>query len=122
MIDHIHSLGAVAKLHICGNTAPILRDMIATGADILDVDHLVPDMAVFATELAPNQVFCGKSDPVSVVRNGTPETIRESVRAHHAEGRGRVIVSAGCELPPDTADENLRALRKAAEGLPNVPI
>ena len=120
MIDHIHNLGAIAKLHICGNTAPILRDMIATGADIIDVDHLVPDMSVFAAELAPNQVFCGKSDPVSILLNGKPETIIESVRAHHAEGRGRVIVSAGCELPPDTADENLRALRAAAQSLSDV--
>ena len=117
MIDHIHSLGALAKLHICGNTAPILRDMIATGADIVDIDHLVPDMSVFAGDLAPHQVFCGKSDPVSILRNGPPERIMESVRAHHAEGRARVIVSAGCELPPDTPDANLRALGEAAKSL-----
>lgn len=117
MIDHIHSLGALAKLHICGNTAPILHDMIATGADIIDVDHLVPDMSGFAAELAPHQVFCGKSDPVSVIRNGTPAQIIDTVRAHHAEGRGRVIVSAGCEIPPDTADANLRALGEAARSL-----
>jgi uroporphyrinogen-III decarboxylase len=41
----------------------------------------------------------------------------ESVRAHHAEGRARVIVSAGCELPPDTPDANLRALGEAAKSL-----
>ena len=114
MIELIHSLGALAKLHICGNTAPILRDMIATGADIIDVDHLVPDMSVFAGELAPNQVFCGKSDPVSITRNGTPAHIIETVRSHHAEGHGRVIVSPGCEVPPDTPDANLRALGEAA--------
>ncbi len=110
MIDHIHSLGARAKLHICGNTAPILSDMIATGADIIDIDHLVPDMSLFVNDLAPNQVFSGKTDPVSIIRNGTPGEIAASVRACRAEARGRVIVSAGCEIPPDTSAANLRAL------------
>jgi len=114
MVDHIHRLGALAKLHICGNTAPILHDMIATGADIIDIDHLVPDMAAFAGQLSPTQVFSGKADPVSIIRNGTPEQIIETVHAHHAEGHGRVIVSAGCEIPPDTTDANLRALVEAA--------
>jgi MtaA/CmuA family methyltransferase len=117
MIDHIHSLGALAKLHICGNTAPILRDMIATGADIIDVDHLVPDMSLFVGDLAPTQVFCGKTDPVSVIQNGTPAQIAASVRACHAEGRGRVIVSAGCEVPPDTPAANMRAHGEAARSL-----
>lgn len=107
LVDHIHSLGAKAKLHVCGNTAPIMKDMIATGADILDVDHLVPDMGTFAGFLSPAQVFSGKSDPVSIIQNGTPGQIAESVRKCRAEAAGRVIVSAGCEVPPDTSPENI---------------
>jgi MtaA/CmuA family methyltransferase len=121
MVDHIHSLGALAKLHICGNTAPILRDMIATGADIIDVDHLVPDMSIFAGHLAPTQVFSGKTDPVSIIQNGTPDQIAASVRSCHAEGRGRVIVSAGCEITPDTSMENMRASGGAARLLNSTP-
>lgn len=120
LVDHIHSLGALAKLHVCGNTAPIMKDMIATGADILDVDHLVPDMGKFAEFLSPTQVFSGKSDPVSIIQNGTPEQIRDSVRKCRAEAGGRVIVSAGCEVPPDTSIENMRAFREACldNGMP----
>lgn len=114
IVDRIHSLGAIAKLHICGNTAPIMKDMISTGADIIDVDHLVPDMSVFADLLAPRQVFSGKSDPVSVIQDGSPEKILESVKQSRDEGRGRVIVSAGCEVPPDTTLENMRAFQEAA--------
>jgi uroporphyrinogen-III decarboxylase len=113
LVDHIHRLGAKAKLHICGNTAPILRDMIATGADIIDVDHLVPDMAPFAPFLGPQQVFSGKTDPVSVIQNGTPAQIMASVRECRAQAAGRVIVSAGCEVPPDTTPANLRAFQAA---------
>lgn len=114
LVEHIHGLGAKAKLHICGNTAPILPDMMATGADIVDVDHLVPSMAEFAGLLGPQQVFSGKTDPVSVIQNGTPEQITASVRECSAQASGRVIVSAGCEVPPDTTLANMRAYRAAA--------
>ncbi|MFZ4775157.1 MAG: uroporphyrinogen decarboxylase family protein [Terrimicrobiaceae bacterium] len=113
LVDHIHSLGAKAKLHICGNTSPIMKDMISTGADIIDVDHLVPDMGAFVEFLAPTQVFSGKSDPVSVIQNGTPEKIAESVEKCRVEAAGRVIVSAGCEVPPDTSLINMNAFRAA---------
>jgi len=115
LVDHIHSLGAKAKLHICGNTAPIMPHMIATGADILDVDHLVPDMAAFAALLAPHQVLSGKTDPVSIIQNGSPAQIAESVRECRRQAAGRVIVSAGCEIPPDTSLANMRAFRAAAD-------
>jgi MtaA/CmuA family methyltransferase len=110
MVDHIHRLGAIAKLHICGDTAPIMADMIATGADIIDVDHLVPDMAAFAHLLRPGQVLSGKTDPVTVVQNGTPEQIAASTRDCLSQAGGRCIVSAGCEITPDTPDANLRAM------------
>ncbi len=116
LVDHIHSLGAKAKLHVCGNTAPIMKDMIATGADIVDVDHLVPDVGSFTGFLSPTQSFSGKSDPVGVIQNGSPEQILESVRSCRSETGGRLIVSAGCEVPPDTTLDNMRAFRAAAEG------
>jgi len=114
MIEHIHSLGAIAKLHICGNTEVIMPDMIATGADIIDVDHLVSDMAGFVNLLRPGQVFSGKTDPVSVIQNGTPEQIASSVRDCLLQTRGRGIVSAGCEITPGTTATNMRAFRATA--------
>jgi MtaA/CmuA family methyltransferase len=114
MVDHIHRLGAIAKLHICGNTTPILPDMIATGADIIDVDHLVPDMGRFALLLGPGQVFSGKADPVSVVQNAPPEKVAAAAVASVREAGGRCIVSAGCEITPGTPEANMRALLQAA--------
>jgi len=114
LIDHIHALGALAKLHICGNTAPILPDMIATGADIIDADHLVPTLAPFAGMLRPGQVFSGMADPVSVVQDGAPKDIERTVREDFVEAKGRLIVSAGCEITPDTTADNMRAFRAVA--------
>jgi len=115
IVQHIHRLGAKAKLHICGNTKTILPDMIRTGADIVDVDHLVPGMAEFAPLLRPNQVLCGKTDPVSVIQDGTPAQILKSVQDCQAQAKGRCIVSAGCEITPNTSPANFRAFRAAAD-------
>ncbi len=109
LVDHIHSLGAYAKLHICGNTSSILPDMIKTGADIVDIDHLVGSMRPFANLLGEKQVFSGSSDPVSVIQDGDAKSIEESVVACYDETNGRCIVSAGCEVTPGTSIDNFRA-------------
>ncbi len=115
MIEHIHNLGAKAKLHICGQTTALLPDMISTGADIVDVDHLVPSMAAFVHLLGPNQVLSGSSDPVSIIQDGTPGQILEAVQKCQKQASGRCIVSAGCEITPGTTVENFRAFREAAD-------
>lgn len=117
LVDVIHSCGSLAKLHICGNTRSILSSMIATGADIIDIDHLVPSMAEFLDMLGPNQVFSGKSDPVSVIQDGTAKTIQNAVQNDIADAGGRCIVSAGCEITPETSAGNMRAFRGATENL-----
>ncbi len=115
LVDHIHKEGALAKLHICGDTSSILTGMISTGADIIDVDHLVPSMRDFAYLLGPSQVFSGKSDPVTVIQNGSAELIRQSVVSDYKDCSGRCIVSAGCEITPGTSNENMFLFSKAAE-------
>jgi uroporphyrinogen decarboxylase len=117
IVEFIHSEGAIAKLHICGNTDSILKDMILTGADIVDVDHLVYSMEDFASLLAKHQVFSGKSDPVSVIQDSTPDTIIQSVIEDFKNANNRCIVSAGCEITPGTSVENMKAFSLAARDL-----
>jgi MtaA/CmuA family methyltransferase len=117
LIDHTHSLNAKVKLHICGNTSAILPDMIKTGADIVDIDHLVGSMGNFIDLFPSKQVPSGNSDPVSIIRDGTIEIIRKSVIQCYKDTNGKGIVSAGCEVPPDTSVENFIAYRDAAHSL-----
>lgn len=114
LVDHVHKLGAIAKLHICGNTAAILPEMIKTGADIIDIDHLVPSMSDFAPLLSAHQVFSGKADPVSVIQDGSEKKIMDTVMADFMKAGKRCIVSAGCEITPGTTDENMYSFRNAA--------
>lgn len=117
MVAYIHSLGAIAKLHICGNTAAIQADMIRTGVDIVDVDYLVPDMAANLPLLGAHQTFSGKPDPVSVVQNGSLELLETQTRECHQQTGGRCIVSAGCEITPGTTARRMHDYRAICDRL-----
>ncbi|MDI9382670.1 MAG: uroporphyrinogen decarboxylase family protein [Verrucomicrobiota bacterium] len=117
LVEHIQALGCLAKVHICGNTSSFLADVIRTGADIVDVDHLSGDMLPFVEHLQPGQVLCGNSDPVSVVQDGTDAELVASVEACHLQTQGRGIVSAGCEITPGTSVERFQAYATAARAL-----
>lgn len=109
LVDYTHQLGAKVKLHICGNTTAILPDMILTGADIVDIDHLVGRMEDFVPLLSAGQVVSGNSDPVSIVQDGTEAQLSDSVFTCFNRTGGRGIVSAGCEITPDTTVERMLA-------------
>lgn len=107
LVGHIHVLGALAKIHICGNISAILPGVISTGTDIVDIDHRTGPVTEAAALLGDRQVFAGKSDPVSVLQDGDAQRIRESAVAFFREAKGRAILSAGCEVTPGTTAENL---------------
>lgn len=114
LVDHIHEQGALAKLHICGDTTSILPGMIATGADIVDIDHLVNSMSPFSHLLRHNQVFSGKADPVTIIQDGAGKLIKNTVNKDNIEAGGRCIISAGCEITPGTSTENMKSFRESA--------
>jgi len=119
LVECIHSYGAIAKLHICGDTSDLLNDMIQTGADIIDIDHLVKDISCYSSSLGKHQVISGKCDPVTIIENGDSGSIFKAVEKDFNDSAGRCIVSAGCEITPGTSLENMKLFRKSAENLTN---
>jgi MtaA/CmuA family methyltransferase len=114
LVDHIHSCGAYAKIHICGNISAILNDVLRTGTDIIDIDHRTGSVTEALTMLSEKQVFSGKSDPVSVIQDGNVEIIRQSTFSFFEEAGRRAIVSAGCEITPGTSIENMKTFSRMA--------
>ena len=103
-------------LHVCGDTRPVLDDMVATGADLLDIDHQVPVEEAMAI-VSDRIVLRGNLDPSAVLRFATPDEIRTQTDQLCRIARGhRWIVSSGCDIPPGTPEENLRAFAEAARG------
>jgi MtaA/CmuA family methyltransferase len=109
LMDGIHALGGRTRLHICGNTRKILRGMGRLGCHVVDLDSLAP-MADARAQMGAGQVLLGNVNPVSILRNGTPEDVTREVAACHQQAGARFIVGAGCEVPRDTPHENLRAM------------
>jgi MtaA/CmuA family methyltransferase len=115
LVGGIHAMGGRVRLHICGNTSRILSGMGRLGCSIVDLDSLAPLHAA-RRQMGPSQVLLGNLNPVTVLRNGTPEEVTAAVAECHREAGPRFIVGAGCEVPRDTPPENLRALCEYARG------
>jgi len=118
LVAAIHDAGAAAKLHICGNTGPIVGLMARTGADVIDLDWMVP-LAKARQTVGPEVALCGNFDPVGVLLNGTPETVAAAARECLRLGGSRFILMPGCEVPPGTPEANIRAFCPGAGGAPS---
>jgi uroporphyrinogen decarboxylase len=111
----VHELGALARLHICGNTSRILADMPRSGADIVDLDWMVDISQAAKTFGDDGPAICGNFDPVAIMLQGTPAQVREAVLNCARLGGKRYISAAGCEIPDGTPIENLLAHTKALQ-------
>ena len=115
MIEYTRSLGVYVRFHICGDSSRIVPHLIKAGVNIMDVDFLVKDIAKFIPLLGDKQVLCGNIDPVSVIKNGTPEGIDAAVKHLIAITNNKCIIAAGCEIPKDTPEENYKAFLDAVK-------
>jgi MtaA/CmuA family methyltransferase len=110
----VHAAGSLVKLHICGNTEALLEDMVTVGADLYNVDHLVPLARAKAVYGAAGVCFKGNLDPVSQIMQSTPEAVRTAARhCLEAAAGARYMLSAGCEIPADTPDAVFEAFCEA---------
>lgn len=109
LVDGIHAAGGRTRLHICGNTRKLLGGMGRLGCHIVDLDSLSP-LAEARAQMGDSQVLLGNANPVTVLREGSPELVTQTVARCHAQAGARYIVGAGCEVPRDTPEANLRAM------------
>jgi MtaA/CmuA family methyltransferase len=114
LISGIREAGGRVRLHICGNTRPLVKMLGGFGADIVDLDFMVP-LADARAAMGPEQVLLGNLDPVRAIRDSHPAAIRAALAACRACAGPRYIVGAGCEICRDTPAENFMAMREYAE-------
>jgi uroporphyrinogen decarboxylase len=106
--------GAAANwLHISGPVEPILGSYTQAGAEIANLDYPV-DLRR-ACEALPEMVFDGNLRPLAFV-TASPEQIAVEARRllDLFAGRGRFILSSGCEIPPEARPQNVAALVSAS--------
>ena len=108
LITAIHQAGAAVKLHICGNIKHIVGQMAKSGADIIDVDWMVP-LGGARELVGPDITLCGNFDPSGVLLQGSSEDVAKAARQCIKAGGDKFILMPGCEVPPATPEENIRA-------------
>jgi uroporphyrinogen decarboxylase len=110
------------SLHICGNATPLLAEMAATGADVLELDHQV-DMTTAAKVVGPSVAIWGNLDPVALLAQASPEQVRQAtgdlISAFESAEHARYVVSSGCTLAMETPRANIHAMLEAARNHTN---
>lgn len=112
LFQEIHKEGGKVKLHICGNINHLIDDIVVSGADIIDIDHMV-DFERCIEKFKGHACLNGNFDPVGVVFQGSPELIKQEVKKCLNLADETTFISAGCEIPKDTPIENLKAVDEA---------
>lgn len=107
IFEAVKSKGGIPRLHICGNTTHLLKDMARSGAQIVDIDSMV-DFRQAMRDM-DGLAICGNINPVAIFLQGTAEQVRAAVLDNASAGYPLWISAAGCEIPDETPAENLHA-------------
>lgn len=102
-------------LHICGDTTEILLEMAESGATILEIDSKV-DLRKAKKMVGEKVCLMGNIEPSAVLLQGSINDVENAcVNAicDAAEGGG-FILGSGCEVPPRTPIDNIRAMVRIA--------
>jgi len=114
--EAVHKAGGLVKLHVCGNTTKLLQDMVLSGADLFNVDHMVDFSYAAETYGKASLAFKGNIDPVEDMLFATPEECEKKVMQLIQKAQGKkYMVSPGCEVPADVSDEVFAAFCNASK-------
>jgi len=108
LLSGIRAAGAKTKVHICGNITPLLPRLARLDIDILDVDWMVPLEEARAI-MGEAVTLCGNFNPVEEQLQCPPERTRAASLRCRQQAGARFILQGGCETPPGTPLENVKA-------------
>lgn len=117
IIAAVETVNCVFVYHNCGNsTIALVKHILATGAKAFHFGNAI-DLAEMIKLIPSDRIVMGNIDPVSRLRNGTPESVRTVTfdLLSQCGDYSNFILSSGCDIPPVTSLENLEALFSAAK-------
>jgi MtaA/CmuA family methyltransferase len=112
LVGGIHAAGGRVRLHICGRTQQLTDALAKLGCEIVDLDSMV-DLRAARAAMGDRQVLLGNIHPVNVVKNGSPDDVRQALAACRAAAGPAWIAGAGCEVPRESPAENVRCFQIA---------
>ncbi len=115
MVSELKENGIILHNHICGNTIPIVDEFIATGAQVLEVDHKT-DPAKIKDAARHKTCLLGNID-TGIMANGTSDEVdqvcKDLIEVWMPDSG--FILGPGCALGTKTPAENIHALVESAK-------
>jgi len=115
MVAELKEKQIILHNHICGNTVPIVEEFIATGAQVLEIDHktnpvIVKDAARHKTCLLGNI-------DTGLLMDGTPDEVDEACKQliEIWKPDSGFILGPGCALGTTTPADNIHVLVESAK-------
>jgi len=122
--EEVHRLGALVYAHVCGNQTPLAEMLADAGVDC--IEPMDPSRGVDPADMkrrVGRRVALMGGVATLTLLQGTPQQVEEEARncILKAGGDGGYILAAGCMVPRDTPEENIRALVKTAHEFGRYP-
>lgn len=99
--------GCSSNAHICGETKNIIDKIIALGPTAISIETQYDPQGIYDRYHGKTRLM-GGLDAVADMMQGTPENIVRKARMYSDIGYD--LIAPECGLPPQTSDENLKAL------------
>ncbi len=115
MVAELAGHGIILHLHICGDTEKITGDFIATGAQVLEIDHKT-DAARLKRAAGSTTCLLGNLD-TGLLALGSAADVDDACREllEVCKPGGGFILGPGCAMAPGTPAENIHALVESAK-------
>ncbi len=108
LIDSVQDDSFLVIYHNCGNIIPLLPQIKSIGAKAYSFGNAI--RLKDALEVIPStSMVIGNLDPAGVIRNGTPETVRQEALTilEECSSFKNFVPSSGCDIPPASPLENI---------------
>lgn len=114
IIDAVQDDTFKVILHNCGNTGHCTDAMVRSGASAIHVGNRADMVAVLQAAPADLPVM-GNIDPVGILQQATPDQVYAAVSEllEKTAAFDNYILSSGCDVPPHTPIDNIRAFYRA---------
>lgn len=115
IVDAVQDDEFIVVYHNCGNcTIQMIDSIIATGAPMFHFGNAIA-MDEMMEKIPADRIAMGNVDPAGQLKNGTPESVKESTKAVMEKccKYKNFVISTGCDVPPMSSWDNINAFFEA---------
>jgi uroporphyrinogen decarboxylase len=115
MVAELKEKQIILHNHICGNTVPIVEEFIATGAQVLEIDHKT-DPVIVKDAARHKTCLLGNID-TGLLMDGTPDEVDKACKQliEIWKPDSGFILGPGCALGTTTPADNIHVLVESAK-------